>query len=126
MHDFLKYCADNKIITYLLPSHTTQLIQPLDIAVFGPYKHWHGEAIRNHNQLGLTAVTKIDFLNILNEFRTKAIKTGIIQKAFWLSGIWLLNAQIVLDKIEVPETPLPESDNKPDLAAIQATPHTLK
>ena len=125
-HDFLKYCADNKIIPYLLPSHTTQLIQPLDVAVFGPYKHWHGEAIGDHNRLGLTAVTKVDFLDMIKGFRTKAMKTGTIQKAFRMSGIWPLNAQIVLDKIEVPETLLPESDSKPDFAAIQATPYTLK
>ena len=85
-HNFLKYCANNKIIPYLLLSYTTQLIQPLDIAVFGPYKHWHGEAIGDHNRLGLTAVTKVDFLDMIKGFRTKAMKTGTIQKAFRMSG----------------------------------------
>ena len=123
-YKFLKYCADNKIITYFLPPHTTQLIQPLDVAVFGPYKHWHGEAIGDHNRLGLTAVTKVDFLDMLNGFRTKAMKTGTIQKAFRTSGIWPLNAQIVLDKIDVLETP-PESEHKLDINTIFTTPQNV-
>ncbi len=37
--EFLSYCEDHKIIPFGLPSHTTHLLQPLDVCVFQPLKH---------------------------------------------------------------------------------------
>ena len=43
--EFLEYCEFNNIIPLALPSHTTHLLQPLDVCVFQPLKHWHSEAV---------------------------------------------------------------------------------
>jgi hypothetical protein len=32
---------------YLYPSHLTHVMQPLDVGVFQPYKHWHKKAIQH-------------------------------------------------------------------------------
>jgi hypothetical protein len=32
----VQYCEDNKIVLFCLPSHSTHILQPLDIGVFGP------------------------------------------------------------------------------------------
>jgi len=37
--NFLEFCLSEKIIPYCLPPHTTHRLQPLDVSVFGPYKH---------------------------------------------------------------------------------------
>jgi hypothetical protein len=38
--EFITFCDDHKIIPFCLPPHsTTQLLQPLDVVVFQPYKH---------------------------------------------------------------------------------------
>ncbi|RPA96297.1 hypothetical protein L873DRAFT_1925421 [Choiromyces venosus 120613-1] len=36
---FLEFCVSHNIIPYCLPPHTTHRLQPLDVSVFGPYKH---------------------------------------------------------------------------------------
>ena len=43
--EFLEYCEKKKIIPFCLPPHTTHLLQPLDVVLFQPYKHYHAEAI---------------------------------------------------------------------------------
>ncbi|KAI0994129.1 hypothetical protein K3495_g14054 [Podosphaera aphanis] len=39
--EFVDYCHNNKILPFLLPPHSTHLLQPLDIGVFQQYKHYH-------------------------------------------------------------------------------------
>jgi len=43
--EFISYCDEKKIIPFCLPPHTTHLLQPLDVVVFQPLKHYHAEAI---------------------------------------------------------------------------------
>jgi len=38
-YEFVNYCWDYDIIPFLLPAHTTHLLQPLNIGVFQSYKH---------------------------------------------------------------------------------------
>lgn len=37
-----EFCRDNKIILYCFPPHASHIMQPLDIAVYGPLKN-HGQ-----------------------------------------------------------------------------------
>jgi hypothetical protein len=46
-------CDDYHIIPFCLPSHTTHLLQPLDVVCFRPYKHFHLEAIDAATQTGI-------------------------------------------------------------------------
>ncbi len=77
--EFLFYCEDHKIIPFDLPSHTTHLLQPLDVCVFQPLKHWHSEAVNEAIQTGDETFTKIEFLAAFNGFRSKAFKETTIR-----------------------------------------------
>ena len=35
---FVCYCIDNRIVLFLLPPHSSHVLQPLDVGVFGPLK----------------------------------------------------------------------------------------
>jgi hypothetical protein len=79
--EFLSYCEDHKIISFGLSSHTTHLLQPLNVCVFQPLKHWHSESINRAVQTSDETFTKIKFLAAFNEFRTKAFKESTIRSA---------------------------------------------
>ena len=51
-YQFLRYCELNKIIVLQLPSHSTHFLQPLNVAIFQQWKHWHAEAIDRHIRHG--------------------------------------------------------------------------
>jgi hypothetical protein len=45
--EFLYYCWSHKIVPFQLPPHSTHLLQPLDIGLFQPLKHWHQISIHD-------------------------------------------------------------------------------
>jgi len=44
-NDFVIKCHENKVIPIAFPSHLTHVLQPLDVGVFRPWKHYHNKAI---------------------------------------------------------------------------------
>ena len=45
--EFVKLANDNHILLYPLIAHLTHCMQPLDVGIFQPYKHWHDVAIQD-------------------------------------------------------------------------------
>ena len=97
---FIQYCWDHQIIPFSLRPHTTHLCQPLDLVVFQPYKHWHGEAIDSAIRRGAEEFDKLDFLSNLAEIREKTFKKTTIQSAWRKAGIIPWNPQIVIDRAQ--------------------------
>ena len=44
--EFIKLANENHIRPLPLIPHLTHCMQPLDVGVFQPYKHWHDKAIQ--------------------------------------------------------------------------------
>jgi hypothetical protein len=79
--EFIEYCDQAKIIPFDLPAHTTHLLQPLDVVIFQPLKHWHGEAVKEAMTHDDETFIKVEFLNAFNDFRKKAFKKFTIISA---------------------------------------------
>ena len=45
--DFILTGHENHILPFAFPSHLTHVLQPLDVGVFRPWKHYHNKAIHN-------------------------------------------------------------------------------
>ena len=121
--EFLDYCHEHLIIVLALPPHTTHLLQPLDVGVFQPYKHWHAKAVDEALQTGCVNYTKAEFLADFEGFRDKALTPRTIISAFYKTGIEPFDPEMVLMKLRQlrPITP-------PEQAIPQeiSTPHTIK
>jgi len=98
-YDFINYCEQHAIVPFCLLPHTSHLCQPLDVTVFQPYKHWHGEAVDTAVRNGLTVYTKVDFLAELAEMRNRTFKQSTIVNSFQDAGLVPFKPQIVLDKL---------------------------
>ncbi|XP_044715300.1 DDE superfamily endonuclease domain-containing protein [Hirsutella rhossiliensis] len=42
---FIQYCDEHGIIPFGMPPNLTHLLQPLDVVVFQPLKHYHAKAL---------------------------------------------------------------------------------
>lgn len=51
-YTFVKFCVEHNILVLCLPSHSTHLLQPLDVGLFSPYQHFYGLAVDNHMRSG--------------------------------------------------------------------------
>ena len=82
-----------------MPLYITHLLQPLDVCVFQPLKHWHSEAVNKAVQNGDKTFSKIEFLNAFNTFFNKAFKGSTIRSAWKKTGLIPYNPALVIDKV---------------------------
>ena len=80
--EFITYCEEHRIIPFGLPSHSTHFLQPLDVVVFQPYKHWHAEAVDRSARLGCSDYNKLEFFSDFEWFRRQALSLSTIKSAF--------------------------------------------
>lgn len=135
----VKLCLDNNIKFILLPPNTTHLTQPLDVAFFRPIKiEWRAVLNRwkaNHrgnlqkdcfpkllaevyDNLGLISESSSGRKKLVNCSRNDArLARGMVnmQSGFRACGIYPLNAEEVLKKIERRKPLIPLNDVSPEL-----------
>lgn len=92
---FDKICNENSIIAIYMPSHSSHLLQPLDVCCFGPLKQAYGDQIRHMSQQGIGHIDKLDFLAAYIKAHTTGFSQDIIKKGFLATGINPFNPEIV-------------------------------
>lgn len=124
--EFLEYCEEHNIIPFTFPSHTTHLLQPLDVCVFQPAKHYHSEAVNEAVCTGAEAFSKVDFLAAFNTFRRRAFKSTTILLAWNKTGLIPYNPEVVLEVVRnslpPPRQTTPEA---PPFTPLAETPRTI-
>ena len=112
----IELCEDNCIIPFGLPSGLTHLLQPLDLVVPQPLKHYHRKAVEVMVRDGLSgSLTKLDFFHSIEDIRKKAFKPLTIQHAFKVAGINPFQPGPILQELQerVPETTPPPPQRDP-------------
>jgi hypothetical protein len=111
--EFIQYCDNHDIIPFGLPPHLTHLLQPLDVVVFQPLKHYHAKELDIMVRDGIFNITKLEFLSIIETVRKQAFKRNTILSSFRKTGIYPLDPARILGLIEerqpqrTPTPPLP-------------------
>ncbi|RPA99899.1 DDE-domain-containing protein [Choiromyces venosus 120613-1] len=85
---FLQYALQQRVIPFCLPPHTLHCLQPLDVAVYSPYKQWYGDQIWNRFQWGDHGIMKDNFWSILQPAREAALIPQNIKSGFRATGIY--------------------------------------
>ena len=111
---FVRFCLLHDIVPYQLPSHSTHLLQPLDVGCFQPLKHYHGEAIASEVRAGADTFTRQDFLFALRDIRKKTFTKKTIIHVWKKSGCHPINADVVIDRLPIYEDTSSESENESD------------
>jgi hypothetical protein len=84
---FIKSCYDRDIIPFCLPAHSTHILQPLDVAVFQPYKYYHALVTEKGVRAGIYNWGKDDFLASQPWIKQQAFKKRTIISSFKHTGI---------------------------------------
>ena len=72
---FISHCMQNRISILILPSHTSHVLQPLDVAVFGPLKKRLTTALSHLNEAQLTRIQKVEWLAAYIKARVDTFST---------------------------------------------------
>ena len=109
--DFEVFCKENKIITLCMPTHSSHILQPLDVSCFSPLKQAYGRQIEDMMRTRITHITKVDFFAAFYAaFQTSMIERNI-QGGFRGAGLVPFNLEFVISKLDVKlRTPSPVAD----------------
>ncbi|KAL2116265.1 hypothetical protein VTJ04DRAFT_8432 [Mycothermus thermophilus] len=87
--DFMWLCFQNNIHCLYLPPHTSHVLQPLDLAVFGPLKGAYRKKISHYSSpTDSSIVGKQNLLICLAAARKEAITAHNIKSGWRASGLW--------------------------------------
>jgi hypothetical protein len=112
--DFKDYCLVRKILTLCMPPHSSHILQPLDVVCFSPLKLKYSQRVRDLARRRVYHINKEGFLPAFRDAFLEVFTYDNCKKAFEASGLVPLDAQVVLDRLDVrlhtpPPAPLPET-----------------
>lgn len=97
--EFITFCDNHRIIPFCLPPHTTHFLQPLDVVVFQPYKHFHREAVDAAMRAGCWEFNKLEFFAAITSIRKQTFKRNTVLSALRKTGLIPYNPSLVIDKL---------------------------
>ena len=95
----VNYAQKKKILLICLLSHTTHLLQPLNVGLFDSLQHYYVLKMNRLAQLSISHVSKPQFLEILTSAQLKAYITKNVAFTWKKTGIELYNPVLILDCI---------------------------
>jgi hypothetical protein len=114
----------NHIELIEFPSHMTHVLQPLDVGLFRPWKHWHNQAVINAIRSFDLEYSIYSFFCDLKEIREKTFKHDTIIHAFRDSGMWPISwkaAQKKMREYKRKKSDIPDPDTEVELPPIPQT-----
>jgi DDE superfamily endonuclease len=84
-----------------MPTHSSHLLQPLDVSCFAPLKRAYGGLVERNMLCGIDHIDKLDFLAAYLEARIKAFKDASIQNSFKATGLIPFDPTSVLTKVNI-------------------------
>lgn len=97
--DFVVKAYKHHIALHVFLSHLTHALQPLNVGVFRPWKHYHNRAIQRAVRAFDFEYTITSFFGDLATIREETIKPYTIKNAFSESGMWPVNAKAGIKKM---------------------------
>jgi hypothetical protein len=93
---FIYHCMQNRIVLLLLPPHSSHLMQPLDVGVFGPLKTAISAQLARLISTGVPRLQKMEWLENYVPARAKAITSTNIEGGWRGAGIFPINRAKIL------------------------------
>lgn len=84
-----------------MPAHASHLLQPLNVGCFAVLKRVYGALVMEEMRLGVNSIDKDDFIQLYPTAREAAFKAQTIQNSFKDAGLVPLDANHVLEKLNI-------------------------
>ncbi|KAI1001129.1 hypothetical protein K3495_g7071 [Podosphaera aphanis] len=118
--EFQQICRENNIVTLYMPSHSSHVLQPLDVGCFSPLKRAYSDGLERLSRLRFNHMTKDEFLPIFKESFEKALIVDIIKNSFQATGHVPFSPDVVLSSVRSRQRATPDPIEDPE----DSTPRT--
>ena len=97
--ELVRYSIDHDILILLLIPHSSHLMQPLDVAVFGPLKRAMSAQLDPIFRTGVRTVHKVEWMESYVEARKVAMTTSNILSGWRGAGLFPINKHRILHQL---------------------------
>ena len=110
-----------------MPAHSSHLLQPLDVACFGPLKQAYRKEVEKRMGLGINHIDKDEFLTIYPSVHMRALSEKNIQSGFQATELVPYDSKQVLASLSSQmHTPTPpRTSHSSQTSWATATPHNI-
>ena len=122
-YTFLLWCEAHGIIVFCLPPHSTHLLQPLDVGLFGPLQQHYRKAVEGFFLTTSHGINRDIFFLLYKQARVKTYTVENIKAAFKVTGIVPLNPRVVLSQLAKP-TAKSRSQSNSTTCILERAPYT--
>lgn len=116
---FLEYAHTHRIVVLCYPSHTTHVLQGLDVVIFAVLKRCLGEERDRWERETGEKISKQNFLAIYGRAHLCVMSSDNIHAAFRATGVWPFNPGVVTEEMMAPSK---ETSCEGSLPIVPATP----
>ena len=97
--EFLTFCVERRILVLIFPPHSTQTLQPLDVACFSPLAQAYTKAlgIQLQKQQNIVGFKKRNVFSIFWEAWKSSFTKELAKRAFEVVGIEPVNPSVILN-----------------------------
>ncbi|KAI1005684.1 hypothetical protein K3495_g2536 [Podosphaera aphanis] len=96
--EFIEFCTENKILPLCLSPHSTYMLQPLNLVIFGQLKSKYSNAVDDYASGGVQGKTNSDLIDIIGKIPPEVFNEDFARVAFQAAGLSPLSQQVVLDR----------------------------
>ena len=120
--DFILHCIQNNIILLLLPPHSSHILQPLDVGLFGPLKTAMSSQLHRLIRTGVSRLQKVEWLHYYVLPWSIALTQKNIAAGWRGAGLFPFNPEKVQRFIPRPATPSPKAHVVLDSISLPSNP----
>jgi hypothetical protein len=127
---FIAFCLDARIDLVCLPPHTSHILQPLDVGLFGPLKRALAREFDPLFRLDTRRIPRVEWTAAFIRARENAFTPSNIRSSFRATGIYPISPITILSTLKMPSpslttTPPPiETTSDLDLTLLNSSPPT--
>jgi hypothetical protein len=94
--DIIDWAKEQKIILFVLPAHTSHILQPLDVACFGPFQKIYNNKCQKLMRTDPASISRYDMCKLACETYTLALSAVNLQSAFRKTGIYPVDRNVII------------------------------
>ena len=93
--DLVEWAKTQNIILFALPAHTSHVLQPMDVACYGPFQKMFNNFCHKHTRQTSSSVTRYDICGLACTTCNKALSCDNLISAFNKTGIYPLDRSAI-------------------------------
>lgn len=115
----LEWAKQNNVVLFVLPAHTSHVLQPLDVACFGPLQRIYNNACHKFlRENPATKITRFNVAALASNAYNKALSNNNLRAAFQKTGIFPFDKTTISPDTFKPSEPYIASTEEPVAVSV--------